>query len=92
MKKYFLLLSCLLFLGGCNKAEEPIVSEPAVEIVTETIEETVVEEPYIEELSIEEIQIPEPEELPPYSYEIVMVGDVLLHTRVEDSCKEEDGT
>lgn len=35
---------------------------------------------------------PEPEELPPPSISLVMVGDILLHTPVEESALQEDGS
>lgn len=55
---------------------------------TETIETLPTEEPieYIESTE------PEPEELPPPSISLVMVGDILLHTPVEESALQEDGS
>ena len=42
--------------------------------------------------NLSETNVQESEEQTPYGYDLIMVGDVLLHTRVEESCLQEDGS
>lgn len=97
MKKTVLLLSLLLFLTGCATTNVTVDEQPsALEPESQSIEVSEIKASEIEFTQIESIEaesLPESQqELPPFSYEIVMVGDVLLHTRVEESCKEADGS
>ena len=94
LKKRALCCICIwmiVFLSGCTKPEtgqsdsvleDSVAAESmALEIQnTQTIDVEATEE-LVEET--EEVQ---------REYKIVMVGDVLLHTPVEESCKQEDGS
>ena len=92
-KKDGLLCACLLItalLSGCAQTENGLTD--SAQEVSVSVESTSSERqnipPVVEEL---------PEELPeetatPTKYKIVMVGDVLLHTPVEESCKQADGS
>ncbi len=67
--------------------ENALNTENPEDAVTESIHETIPTE------TIEtETLVPEPEELPPPSISLVMVGDILLHTPVEESALQEDGS
>lgn len=90
-----LLLILSLFLTGCQKqteSAEPADSLPVTEINTvEYIsQETVQARPD----PTSEPEEAEPEQLPeePETVTVCMVGDVLLHDRVEDSARREDGS
>lgn len=66
-----------------------IVSESEAVDEIESIPEN---EPVSETLSITEEALPEAESEPePWSLHLIMVGDVLLHDRVEESALDEDG-
>ena len=89
-KKIIFCVCCIgniFLLFGCAKTEtasaDNTVTEESVINTTETI--TV-------EMS-ETVQVPS-EQLadPPPEYKIIMVGDILLHTPVEESCLQPDGS
>ena len=89
-KKIIFCVCCIgniFLLFGCAKTEtasaDNTVTEESVINTTETI---TVEMP-------ETVQVPsdQPPEATP-EYKIIMVGDVLLHTPVEESCLQPDGS
>lgn len=88
-----------LIIAGCGRQEiTPVGSVLSNEETSVSIESTQLEEITENENSITTPEVISdevvPEEAPPepYAYQIVMVGDILLHTRVEDSCRKEDGS
>lgn len=89
-------LCSVLALAGCGSianistAESVSTTESVVE--TETIgSEEVIET--TETMQSEEVIAPSEEPEPePVQLSLLMVGDILLHTRVEDAAKQEDGS
>lgn len=69
-------------------------SSPADEMITDTEESEAADSslPESEPGFVEEGSAESEPEAAPFSYDLVMVGDILLHDRVEDSCRREDGT
>lgn len=101
------ILVLVLVLGGCGDAEETqsttesiVASDTATETTDSTL--TITEQPETAFPESEESSspmessepevLPEPEELPPPEISLVMVGDILLHTPVEESALQEDGS
>ena len=83
---YILLLT--IIYSGCGRAETPlqkhsvtIETDPAI---ADTVEASQNVTFYGETSESEAVE-------PAREYTIVMVGDVLLHTPVEESCKQPDG-
>lgn len=104
MKYKALLASCLfaftLYTTGCgdSKITQSLATEETIS--TESIMNTTnledeipeaINETVIPEVIEPETIIPEPEEVPPPSVNLVMVGDILLHTPVEKSALQTDG-
>lgn len=101
------ILALVLALGGCgdavetqNTTESIIASDTTTEIAASapiTTEQLEMAFPESEassappECSEPEV-LPEPEELPPPEISLIMVGDILLHTPVEKSALQEDGS
>ena len=106
-KKRVILYACILSMAlfsSCEKAEKE-QSDPALATSVQILPESTVSESEemprktgepstaltipIEETQIEsETQSPAPTP----EYKIIMVGDVLLHTPVEESCRQADGS
>ena len=85
-KVVLLVMSALLVLAGCtfsNSKEEKIGTESQEETEQYTSEEPVSEQ--IEEAATEE-------ETSASTLTLKMVGDILLHTPVEESCQKADGS
>ena len=89
MKKNILLYTCILatmILSGCAKSD-PVssgqTSADNIPMVGEDIEAEVQDTIPETEESVSE----EPDE-----YKIIMVGDVLLHTPIEENCRQADGS
>ena len=89
-KKIIFCVCCIgniFLLFGCAKTEtasaDNTVTEESVINTTETI---TVEMPETVQVPSEQLADPPPE------YKIIMVGDVLLHTPVEESCLQPDGS
>lgn len=105
MKRRFVELAaitaCGLLLAGCGTGEKPVTVQEAsmteesvrwVEPETEFIQEATSDgekESIPEQKSVSE-QESVPEE--PSQISLIMVGDILLHTPVEESALQEDGT
>lgn len=93
MKKRRKIIFCVCCIGnifllfGCAKTEtasaDNTVTEESVINTTETI---TVEMPETVQVPSEQLADPPPE------YKIIMVGDILLHTPVEESCLQPDGS
>ena len=89
-KKIIFCVCCIgniFLLFGCAKTEtasaDNTVTEESVINTTETI---TVEMPETVQVPSEQLADPPPE------YKIIMVGDILLHTPVEESCLQPDGS
>lgn len=89
-KKIIFCVCCIgniFLLFGCAKTEtasaDNTVTEESVFNTTETI---TVEMPETVQVPSEQLADPPPE------YKIIMVGDILLHTPVEESCLQPDGS
>ena len=89
-KKIIFCVCCIgniFLLFGCAKTEtasaDNTVTEKSVINTTETI---TVEMPETVQVPSEQLADPPPE------YKIIMVGDILLHTPVEESCLQPDGS
>lgn len=102
LKQHSWFCSCILttaLLSGCGSTENGI---PATTLESSALMESEsvvsVESPVAEAqntLTVAAVSAEEPvEETPeaPTEYKIVMVGDVLLHTPVEQSCRQADGS
>lgn len=76
-------LLCMILLAGCGNAE--VLSSDEDVFVEEMVLSDTVETSSKENTS-------EPEKISDEEVALVMVGDVLLHTPVEESCLEEDGS
>ena len=89
MKKNILLYACILatmILSGCTKSDPASsgqASADSIPVVGEDIEAEVQDTISETEESVSE----EPDE-----YKIIMVGDVLLHTPIEENCRQADGS
>lgn len=102
LKQHSWFCSCILtaaLLSGCGSTENGITAttlESSTLVESESI--VSVESPVAEAqntLTVAAVSAEEPvEETPeaPTEYKIVMVGDVLLHTPVEQSCRQADGS
>ena len=88
-KKNTLFYSCILatmILSGCTKSDPASsgqASADSIPVVGEDIEAEVQDTISETEESVSE----EPDE-----YKIIMVGDVLLHTPIEENCRQADGS
>ena len=90
--KIVLGLLCILILTGCGGKEDPVevteneavlnIYEQEIEPVSEFAED-------LEQEIIPESE-PEPEPEPIRSLNIIMVGDILLHTPVEEAAKDDE--
>lgn len=95
-KKRAILYACILSIAlfsGCAKSEkEPV--EQALTAGVEALSEGTVSESEETFQGAEESQAESSEQSPTSApeYTIIMVGDVLLHTPVEESCLQEDGS
>lgn len=94
------LFSLSLYVTGCGGAtvmenvstEETLFTEDATTSVSAENElPENISEPVIPETDETETVAPDPEEVPPPSVTLVMVGDILLHTPVEESALQADG-
>lgn len=90
LRKAILFYICIwniFLLAGCTKTETASADNTVTEEnVISTTETFMVETPEAVQASSEQ-----PPEIPP-EYRIIMVGDVLLHTPVEESCLQPDGS
>lgn len=105
MKRRFVELAaitaCGLLLAGCGTGEKPVTAQEAsmteesvrwVEPETEFIQEATSDgekESIPEQKSVSEQESVQEE---PSQISLIMVGDILLHTPVEESALQEDGT
>lgn len=95
-KKRAILYACLLSIAlfsGCAKSEQ----EPTDQVLTADVDvlpESTVSESEETFQRAEESQAESSEQSPTPTpeYTIIMVGDVLLHTPVEESCRQTDGS
>lgn len=89
MKKSTLLFACILAiicLSGCARSDNAVSDQPSavsIPVVGEDMEAEVQDTVPETEESVSE----EPDE-----YKIIMVGDVLLHTPIEENCRQADGS
>lgn len=94
-KRLFLIFCTAFLLTGCGKTmpepENPVpeMEETKAEELPEPVQEIQQEELPVQEPQIQEIQSQE-ESHPELS--VIMVGDILLHTPVEEAARQEDGT
>lgn len=91
-KNIIQLLTICVFAGffplsGCSTENE---TEPAGKVLEES--EIIRPEDTQSEIAEEKPQELATEEIQPPTVTVIMVGDVLLHTRVEESAKTEDGS
>ena len=89
-----IMIMAMLVCAGCVKGNSAAV--PVEETQSEQQQETIetAEEPQ-QEPDAESLLLSEPEvvpELPPETVRLVMVGDVLLHTPINESALQEDGS
>ena len=91
-KKYLAVVWMVLLLAGCNSINVAESSKTEGLVQTETLEQMSVRETESEEEAeiTEESELREENEEPTVT--ITMVGDVLLHTRVDESCQLPDGS
>lgn len=95
-KKRAILYACLLSIAlfsGCAKSEQ----EPTDQVLTADVdvlpESTVSEsEETFQRAQESQAESSEQSPTPTLEYTIIMVGDVLLHTPVEESCRQTDGS
>ena len=101
IKTYCLLCFVLVLLAGCGSTKLPkqssVVETQGHEETTsaeETVAQTAEEETAEEETATEETTVTteELEEAAPSTISLLMVGDILLHTPVEEAAKQEDGS
>ena len=93
LKKRALCCVCIwmmAFLSGCTKPET-VPSDSVLEdsVSADCMASEIQNTQTIDVDATEELE--EETEAVQREYKIVMVGDVLLHTPVEESCKQEDG-
>ena len=86
MKKRTLLFVCILAiicLSGCARSDNDVLGHPSAVSI-----------PVVEEDMEAKMQdtVPETEEPVSDEYKIIMVGDVLLHTPIEENCRQADGS
>ena len=86
MKKSTLLFACILAiicLSGCARSDNDVSGQPSAVSI-----------PVVEEDMEAKMQdtVPETEEPVSDEYKIIMVGDVLLHTPIEENCRQADGS
>ncbi len=81
-----------LCLAGCSKSQTVQVNDTEKNTSKENVDCTGIADTIISETLVPETIVPESEELPPPSISLVMVGDILLHTPVEESALQEDGS
>lgn len=101
-KNNFLIFSIILlicFLTACGNSKTSRQThverqEDNIEIFTQTEANETEELPNTttEILEIETVEIEETDPLEPAEISLIMVGDILLHTRVEEYAVQEDGT
>lgn len=93
-----LLSACLLCGCGRQSAQTPPVSEPSVSVRPSASAAAVSSEPITSAVdtakpdSAAPVITAEPERAAPAEVSLVMAGDVLLHTPVEESALQEDGS
>lgn len=93
-RNYVTVLIFTLLLCGCGKSTIKETGDNSAGIENPVTQETTVQENQAEESTepdsevVQEVMAePEPQEL-----SLIMVGDVLLHDRVEESAQQEDGS
>ena len=90
-----IFIYCML-LSGCNTNTEPVVSQNiSEEIIVSQVSANQIDSEKLNqtENTVSEIEIPEENVLPDIpEVSLIMVGDILLHTPVEESARQEDGT
>ena len=91
------MLMCSVLFAGCGKKQESTLGKVPSEDLSKTEAELIeAPEPVDEPDSVEESEpVEQPEsvvEAKPAQMEILMVGDILLHTRVEESAMQSDGS
>lgn len=93
MKKRIVLFFCIISIlfSGCTAKEELPSESTTQDHATDEILETQVLEMEVSETQIPETIVSETE-VPIATIDIVMVGDILLHTPVEKASLQEDGT
>jgi len=99
-KLLFLCITIAVLLSGCETKQEPIslipteiYSEVEVNIPASMEDTPVLEIPSseMEASNLENTNDQQNESMPPQKVTIVMVGDILLHTPVEESAVNEEG-
>lgn len=97
MKKFTWILAALLLLTGCGSTSEP--QEGTAGYETLSLEETAGSAFSVGETQQEQTLESETEGLAadeeaslPEEVTLIMAGDILLHTRVEESARQEDGS
>ena len=80
----FITIILSIFMTGCSTENVSVVTET---VSASSVEEQIVISPEEAEAAAEEEQPPSPTEI-----SLIMVGDILLHTPVEESAKQEDGS
>lgn len=93
MKRRIVLFFCMISIlfAGCTGKEELPSESTTQDHATDEILETQVLEMEVSETQISETIVSETE-VPIATIDIVMVGDILLHTPVEKASLQEDGT
>ena len=94
LTEFIALLCCVLVLAGCGKAAVQDSSEGAhEESISDDAEDVIPEatEPETDDIPDEDTAL-SPEMNTDTGVTLVMVGDILLHTPVEDAARREDGS
>lgn len=96
-KKKIILYAGILsitFFSACAKSEVELPDQALTTSGTASQESVmaVTGEPVWGAEESSEISVEEPSPSPTPEYKIIMVGDVLLHTPVEESCRQSDGS
>ena len=95
------LLCCILFLlAGCGSVKHSATEEGEVTVHSATFESVATEENVEEESAETKCETAAGETTPeetlieqePATITLLMVGDILLHTPVEEAARQEDGT